>query len=56
MYSMLLMLVILLMSLRLQLHSPQGTGWQLQAMAYPTIGRPAENHILASLGAPMLLG
>jgi len=49
------MLVMQVMSLLLLLLLLQGTGWLLLAMADPSIGSTAENHIPASAAAKMLL-
>jgi hypothetical protein len=52
---MLVMSVILVMLLLLLLQLLQWMGWLLLAMANPTIGRTAENCMLASVAAAKLL-
>jgi len=53
---MLVMLVMpLLLQLLLQLLLLQGTGWLLLAMAHSSIGRTAENYMLASVAPAQLL-
>jgi hypothetical protein len=52
---MLVMSVILVMLLLLLLRLLQWMGWLLLAMANPTIGRTAENCMLASVAAAKLL-